>query len=107
MLPLLLQFGQVFLDGTQTLLGQRLITGTKPDAPVERTAREYEWYDHNSLLGDEPNHQALAPEFMDRAVDLPARHEMEAALAATHGDSAPMPAPSRSGSEGTQTTGAA
>jgi len=32
-------------------------------------------------------------------------NEMEAALAATHGDSAPMPAPSRA--EGTQTTGAA
>ncbi len=32
-------------------------------------------------------------------------NEMEAALAATHGDSAPMPAPTRAG--GTQTTDAA
>ena len=60
---------------------QRLISWTKPDAPFERGTREYEWYDHNSLLGDEANHQAIAPEFMDRAFDLPARHEMESALA--------------------------
>jgi thioredoxin reductase len=59
---------------------QRLISWTKPDAPFERGTREYEWYDHNSLLGDELDHQALAPMFMDRAFDLPARHEMESAL---------------------------
>jgi thioredoxin reductase len=59
---------------------QRLISWTKPDAPFPRGTREYEWYDHNSLLGDEPDHQALAPVFMDRAFDLPARHEMESAL---------------------------
>jgi thioredoxin reductase len=59
---------------------QRLISWTKPDAPFARGTREYEWYDHNSLLGDEPSHQAIAPEFMDRAFDLPARHEMESAL---------------------------
>ena len=59
---------------------QRLISWTKPDAPFKRGTREYEWYDHNSLLGDERAHQALAPEFMDRAFDLPARHEMESAL---------------------------
>src|SRR5207247_5379489 len=59
---------------------QRLISWTKPDAPFERGTREYEWYDHNSLVGDEREHQALAPEFMDRTFDVPARHEMEAAL---------------------------
>jgi thioredoxin reductase len=59
---------------------QRLISWTKPDAPFERGTREYEWYDHNSLVGDEPEHQALAPEFMDRTFDVPARPEMEAAL---------------------------
>jgi thioredoxin reductase len=59
---------------------QRLISWTKPDAPFERGTREYEWYDHNSLVGDEREHQALAPEFMDRAFDVPARSEMEAAL---------------------------
>jgi thioredoxin reductase len=59
---------------------QRLISWTKPDAPFERGTREYEWYDHNSLVGDEREHQALVPEFMDRAFDVPARTEMEAAL---------------------------
>jgi thioredoxin reductase len=59
---------------------QRLISWTKPEAPFERGTREYEWYDHNSLVGDEREHQALVPEFMDRAFDVPARAEMEAAL---------------------------
>jgi thioredoxin reductase len=61
---------------------QRLITWTKPDAPVERTSREYEWYDHNSLLADEPELKALVPGLMDRAYDLPSRAEMEAGIAA-------------------------
>jgi len=67
---------------------QRLISWTKPDAPFERGTREYEWYDHNSLVGNEREHQALVPEFMDRAFDVPARSEMEAALVefATRGD---------------------
>ena len=60
---------------------QRLISWTKPDAPVARGTREYEWYDHNSLVGDEERHQALTPLFMDREFDLPARPEMESALA--------------------------
>jgi thioredoxin reductase len=59
---------------------QRLISWTKPDAPFERGTREYEWYDHNSLVGDQREHQALVPELMDRAFDVPARSEMEAAL---------------------------
>ena len=59
---------------------QRLITWTKPDAPVERTSREYEWYDHNSLLADEPEVKAVMPGLMDRAFDLPSRAEMEAGL---------------------------
>jgi thioredoxin reductase len=61
---------------------QRLITWTKPDAPVERTSREYEWYDHNSLLADEPELKALVPTLMDRAFDLPSRAEMEGGIAA-------------------------
>ena len=61
---------------------QRLITWTKPDAPVARTTREYEWYDHNSLVADEPELKALVPSFMDRAFDLPSRSEMEAGIAA-------------------------
>jgi thioredoxin reductase len=59
---------------------ERLISWTKPRAPFERDSREYEWYDHNSLLGDEPGHRGLVPSFMDRTFDLPAREEMEAGL---------------------------
>jgi thioredoxin reductase len=59
---------------------QRLISWTKPDALFERGTREYEWFDHNSLVGTRREHQALAPEFMDRSFDVPARDEMEAAL---------------------------
>lgn len=61
---------------------QRLISWTKPQAPVEPQTREYEWYDHNSLLADEPEHRGLVPRFMDRSFDLPARPEMEAGLRA-------------------------
>ena len=61
---------------------QRLISWTKPQAPVDPQTREYEWYDHNSLLADEPEHRALVPRFMDRSYDVPARDEMEAALRA-------------------------
>ncbi len=61
---------------------QRLLSWTKPDAPAERGTRAYEWYDQNSLLGEEPAHQALVPEFMDRSFFVPARHEMEAGLSA-------------------------
>jgi thioredoxin reductase len=60
---------------------ERLISWTKPDAPVARGTREYEWYDHNSLVGENGG-RALVPEFMDRSFDVPAREEMEAALVA-------------------------
>jgi thioredoxin reductase len=60
---------------------ERLISWTKPDAPAERGTREYEWYDHNSLVGA-GRAAALVPEFMDRSFDVPARAEMEAALVA-------------------------
>jgi thioredoxin reductase len=61
---------------------ERLITWTKPDAPFERGTREYEWYDHNSLLAAEPDSRALVPEFMDRTFSVPSRPEMEAGLRA-------------------------
>ena len=61
---------------------ERLITWTKGDAPFERGTREYEWYDHNSLLADEPESRALVPQLMDRTYDVPSRQEMEAGLAA-------------------------
>jgi thioredoxin reductase len=61
---------------------QRLISWTKPDAPVEPGTREYEWFDHNSLSGDEPGHRATVLPFMDRSFAVPSRAEMEQALAA-------------------------
>jgi thioredoxin reductase len=61
---------------------ERLISWTKPDAPFPRDTREYEWYDHNSLVCDEPEHRALVPELMDRTFDVPSRQEMEGALVA-------------------------
>jgi cation diffusion facilitator CzcD-associated flavoprotein CzcO len=61
---------------------QRLISWTRPEAPFAYGTREYEWYDHNSLVGDEPEHQALMSRFMDRTMDLPTRPEMESALTA-------------------------
>jgi thioredoxin reductase len=60
----------------------RLISWTKPNAPFEPGTREYEAYDHNSLLADEPQCRALVPRYMDRAYDVPARGEMEAGLEA-------------------------
>jgi thioredoxin reductase len=59
---------------------QRLVTWSKPFAPVERGTRRYEWYDWNSLLGDEPNQRALVPEFMDGSSMFPSRSEMEQGL---------------------------
>ena len=61
---------------------QRLLSWSKPDAPTEPGTREYEWYDHNSLVADEPQHQALVPPLMDRRYIVPSRPEMEAGLAA-------------------------
>ena len=61
---------------------ERLITWTKPDAPFERGTREYEWFDHNSLLAQEPECSALVPALMDRTFDVPSREEMEAGLVA-------------------------
>lgn len=59
---------------------QRLITWSKPHAPIERSSQYYEWYDWNSLLADEPENRSLAPAAMDGASYFPARHEMEAQL---------------------------
>jgi thioredoxin reductase len=61
---------------------QRLLSWTKPDAPFAPGTREYEWYDQNSLLGEEPGHQAAIVPFMDRSYMVPSRSEMEQGLAA-------------------------
>ena len=61
---------------------QRLLSWSKPEAVAERGTRAYEWFDHNSLIADEPEHQALVPGLMDRSFMVPTRAEMEAGLAA-------------------------
>jgi thioredoxin reductase len=61
---------------------QRLITWTKPYAPVERGTREYEWFDWNSLVGDEAAHRSLVAEFMDGTSYFPSRAEMQEGLEA-------------------------
>jgi thioredoxin reductase len=61
---------------------QRLITWTKPYAPVERGTRAYEWYDWNSLLAAEPEARALMPGLMDGTSYFPSREEMERGIAA-------------------------
>jgi thioredoxin reductase len=61
---------------------QRLISWTKPHAPVERDSREYFRFDWNSLIGDEDEHSALVSEFMDGTSYFPSRPEMERGVAA-------------------------
>ncbi|MDQ3870884.1 MAG: hypothetical protein M3301_04615, partial [Chloroflexota bacterium] len=58
-------------------LFQRMLSWTKPYAPVERGSRAYEWYDWNSLLAEEPEHRALMPGLMDGTSEFPSRPEME------------------------------
>ncbi|MGH3032799.1 MAG: NAD(P)-binding domain-containing protein, partial [Gaiellaceae bacterium] len=59
---------------------QRLLSWSKPDAPADPGTRGYEWYDHNSLLAEEAEHQALVPQLMDRTLMVPSRDEMERGL---------------------------
>ena len=61
---------------------QRLLSWTKPHAPVQRGTRAYERYDWNSLLGEEPATRALQPGLMDGTSYFPSRPEMEANLVA-------------------------
>ena len=68
---------------------QRLLSWTKPYAPVPRTARWYEWYDWNSLLAVEPGVRSIMPELMDGSSSFPSRPEMEKNLA-TYADRAAL-----------------
>ncbi len=61
---------------------QRLLSWTKPHAPVPRGSRAYERFDWNSLLGDDPATRALQADRMDGTSYFPSRPEMEANLAA-------------------------
>ena len=60
---------------------QRLLSWTKPDAPCDRGTREYEWYDHNSLVADESACGGLVAEEMDRSFMTPSIAEMARGLA--------------------------
>ena len=60
---------------------QRLLSWTKPHAPVERGTRAYERYDWNSLLGATPETTAIQAGLMDGSSYFPSRPEMEANLA--------------------------
>jgi thioredoxin reductase len=60
---------------------QRLLSWTKPHAPVERGSRAYERYDWNSLLAREPENRALMAGLMDGTSYFPSRAEMELNLA--------------------------
>jgi thioredoxin reductase len=60
---------------------QRLLSWTKPYAPVPRDHRFYYWYDWNSLLAEEPENRALMPDLMDGNSSFPSRPEMERNLA--------------------------
>lgn len=56
---------------------QRLLSWTKPYAPPPHPSREFERWDWNSLLGDEPETRAIMPGLMDGSSSFPSRPEME------------------------------
>lgn len=61
---------------------QRLLSWTKPYGDRDRHSREFERWDWNSLIADEPELRGLQTEFMDGSSDFPSRPEMEANLTA-------------------------
>jgi thioredoxin reductase len=61
---------------------QRLISWSKPYAPSEKGTRAYLRFDWNSLIADDPNHQALVAEMMDGTSYFPSRQEMEKGMLA-------------------------
>jgi thioredoxin reductase len=56
---------------------QRLLSWTKPYAPVAHDDAAYQRYDWNSLLADEPENQAIMPGLMDGFSYFPSRPEMQ------------------------------
>lgn len=59
---------------------QRLLSWTKPYVQFERTTREFERYDWNSLIADESRHRGVITEIMDGSSNYPSRPEMERSL---------------------------
>ena len=60
---------------------QRLLSWTKPHARHSHQSREYERYDWNSLIAEEPQNRAVMPGLMDGSSEFPSRAEMEAGVA--------------------------
>jgi thioredoxin reductase len=60
---------------------QRLLSWTKPYAPVGRDSPAYERYDWNSLLSDDPSQRAIMADLMDGSSYFPSRPEMELNIA--------------------------
>jgi len=60
---------------------QRLLSWTKPYAPVARSSRAFERADWNSLISDDPALRAIQVDLMDGSSEFPSRPEMEANLA--------------------------
>ena len=56
---------------------QRLLSWTKPYAPPPHLSRDFERWDWNSLLGDDPPTRAIMPDLMDGSSSFPSRPEME------------------------------
>ncbi|OLC52979.1 MAG: hypothetical protein AUH85_15405 [Chloroflexi bacterium 13_1_40CM_4_68_4] len=52
---------------------QRLLSWTKPYAPIARGTRYYERYDWNSLIPDEDRHRAIQPRLMEASLATFAR----------------------------------
>ena len=61
---------------------QRMLSWTKPYAGWDPGTREYERFDWNSLLADEPENRAVMPRIMDGTSYFPSRPEMERGLVA-------------------------
>jgi len=61
---------------------QRLLSWTKPYAPVARATRPYERYDWNSLIPETDEHRAVMTGLMDGTSYFPSRPEMQAGLEA-------------------------
>ena len=59
---------------------QRLLSWTKPHARHPHDSREYERYDFNSLVAQEPANRAVMPTLMDGSSEFPSRAEMEAGM---------------------------
>lgn len=60
----------------------RLISWTKPHAPVDPASRKYLWYDWNSLVVDDRDDMVPVAEFMDGTSEFPSRPEMQRSLEA-------------------------